>query len=237
MLTFYESTPGKKTVVAVTGIILFGFIIGHMTGNLKTFAGVADDGIHKLDWYAHFLRTIGAEMLGYGGFLWAFRAVLLGALILHVLTVFQLQAKNRTARPVEYAAYSYKSSTIAARSMLLGGIVILGFIFFHIAHLTLGWIDPSLFTHGHVYENVFNAFKQPLYVGLYSVALIFLGLHLYHGLWSLTQTLGIDRPDRNHSLRMLARTIALLIALGFIAVPIGISAGLTIDPPANYLEL
>ena len=236
MLSLYRSTLGKKMVVALTGVLLFGFVIGHMAGNLKTFAGVGEGGVHKLDHYAHFLRAMGAEMLGTGNLLWLFRIGLLGALILHVVTIFQLQARNRGARPVEYSAYSPKASSIASRSMLLGGIVILAFVVFHLAHLTLGVVSPTLFEHGHVYSNVYNAFKNPLYVGVYSVALIFLGLHMYHGLWSLTQTLGIDRPDRNAALRGGAKALAIVITLGFLAVPLGVFSGMTMEPPTEFLN-
>ena len=236
LVAAYRSTLGKKLVVAVTGVLLFGFVIGHMAGNLKTFAGVGDEGIHKLDHYADFLRIMGSEMFGKGNVLWIFRIGLLGALVLHVATVFQLEVRNRSARPIEYSKFAYKASSLASRSMLLGGIVILAFVLFHLAHLTFGWIEPDTFEHGHVYANVFHSFQKPLFVAIYVVALLFLGLHLYHGLWSLTQTLGIDRPDRNLALRSGAKALAIIITIGFMAVPVGIIAGITMDPPTEYLD-
>lgn len=235
---FYQSTLGKKVVVAVTGIVLFAFLIGHMTGNLKAFAGSdATSGIHKLDLYASFLRTVGSDMFGHGGILWIARIGLLVALILHVVTIAQLQVRNRAARPVEYSSYKYRTSSVAARSMFLGGIVILAFVFFHLAHLTFGVVTPDSFEHGHVYENVYNAFQNPVLLAVYLLAMVFVGLHLFHGLWSLCQTLGIDRPDRNATLRLVAKSLALVIALGFMAVPVAVYAGLLDTPPTTYLEL
>jgi succinate dehydrogenase / fumarate reductase cytochrome b subunit len=208
-----------------------------MTGNLKAFAGVGADGAHKLDHYASFLRTVGSDMFGYSGVLWLARIGLLVALVLHVVTIAQLQLRNRAARPVEYTKVKYRSSSVAARSMFLGGIIILVFVVFHLAHLTFGVVTPNSFEHGHVYENVYMAFSNPVFVGVYLIAMVFIGLHLFHGLWSLCQTLGIDRPDRNASLRLIAKSLALVIALGFMAVPVAVYSGLLDSPPSTYLEL
>lgn len=237
MLDFYGSTLGKKVVVALTGLILFSFVIGHMAGNLKTFAGVSASGVHKLDIYAHFLRTFGSEMAGYAGVLWFLRIGLLGAFVLHVVTVAQLSIRNKAARGGEYKMQKYRASSVASRSMALGGIVIFVFVVFHLAHLTFGWVQPETFVHGHVFANVSAAFRNPAFVFVYCVALIFLGLHLFHGLWSLCQTLGIDRPDRNATLRMVAKVLAIVITIGFMAVPLGVFAGLTPEPPQQFLDI
>lgn len=230
LLRFYQSTLGKKVVVAVTGLALALFLVGHMAGNLKALAGFGPDGVHKLDHYAHFLRTFGSEMFGHGGFLWIARIGLLLALVLHVVTIIQLQIRNRAARPIDYRGQQYLASTLAARTMLVGGLVLLAFIIFHILHLTLGMIVPEEFQEGQVYANVYMAFSKPVFVFVYAVAMLVIGLHLYHGLWSVFQTLGFDSPERNKSLRMLARTAALGIALGFILVPLVVVSGKLPEP-------
>ncbi|MCB0336425.1 MAG: hypothetical protein KDD62_08965, partial [Bdellovibrionales bacterium] len=113
---FYKSTIGKKVVVSVTGVMLYGFVVGHMLGNLKTFGGFDSAGIHKLDHYAHFLRVVGKEMAGYAGVLWATRLGLLAAAVLHVVTVLQLQVRIKNARPIPYVKYDAEGSTLAART-------------------------------------------------------------------------------------------------------------------------
>jgi succinate dehydrogenase / fumarate reductase cytochrome b subunit len=219
--SFYASTIGKKIVVAVTGLILVGFVIGHMMGNLKTFMGQAKDGRWALDHYAEFLRTMGADFAGPETLLWVVRIVLLIALVLHVATVIQLSIRNRCAKPIGYAHPKYRASTYAARSMALGGFLIFCFVIFHILHFTTGDLHSD-FRHGEVYRNVYTAFQQGGFVVIYAAAMFALGLHLFHGTWSVFQTLGIDNPDRNASLRCIAKLLAIVVPLGFVAVPLAI---------------
>jgi succinate dehydrogenase / fumarate reductase cytochrome b subunit len=233
---FYQSTVGKKVVVAVTGLLMALFLIGHMAGNLKAYAGVGADGIHKLDHYAYFLRTILSDVMGYGNFLWASRIGLLAALILHLVTIIQLQTRNSKARPVEYAKFKHQASSLAAKTMLIGGIFILFFIVFHLLHLTFGTVGDFGFVHGHVYANVYNSFKQPIFLVIYAIAMVIVGLHLFHGLWSMTQTLGLDSPDKNKMYKNLAKLLAFVIALGFISVPLGVATGILSEPPQKFLE-
>lgn len=230
--TFYASTLGKKAVAAVTGAILFLFLLGHMTGNLKTFMGLTDDGIAKLDVYAEFLRTMGEPLFSYGQLLWIARIVLLAALILHVTAVVQLVAHNRRARPVAYVKHKRIESSWAAHWMMGSGLLLLAFIVFHILHFTTGTVEFARFVHGEVYANVYYAF-QHWYVSLiYVVAMVILCYHLYHGVWSLFQTLGIDNPDRNRGLRAFAAVAAIGLLIGFCSVPVLVHFGVV--PPPTF---
>jgi succinate dehydrogenase / fumarate reductase, cytochrome b subunit len=227
---FYGSTLGKKVVVAVTGLMMIGFVVGHMLGNLKAFAGFDAANVAALDNYAHHLRLLLADMLGEGTFLWIARAGLLGAVSLHVVTVAQLTTLARSSRPVGYAQHKHKSSTVASRSMAYGGLILLLFIVFHILHFTTGHLHFDGFIHGQVYGNVHAAFQHVWLVAIYVVAMLALGLHLFHGTWSVFQTLGVDNPDRNQGIRKLATGLALIVSLGFIAVPCAMYLGLVPTP-------
>jgi succinate dehydrogenase / fumarate reductase cytochrome b subunit len=229
IIRFYRSTIGKKYIVAITGLALVFFIIGHVTGNFKTFAGYDAAGVHKLDSYAHFLREILYPVFGHGGFLWVARIGLLVMLVLHVVTVIQLQALNLKANPAKYKGSNYRASTIAARFMMLGGIFLLAFVVFHILHLTIGSVHPK-FEDGKVYANVYYAFQNPIVVGFYTLTMVFLGLHLYHGLWSVFQTLGVDNPDLNKTLTIGARFLAIFIVIGFLTVPFAVFGGFLAPP-------
>ena len=233
MFSFYRTSIGKKFIVAVSGALLFGFLVLHMLGNLKAFAGFdTTTGAYKLDLYALFLRSMAHEMVGNYTILWTTRAALFGALVLHVVTVIQLQLAARRSRPVAYAKTDYDSASYAARSMFWGGVLLLFFIVYHLLHFTTGDLHMRGFVEGQVYSNVYNAFSSGAIVSLYLVAMGVLGLHLYHGVWSLFQTLGFDRPGRNKLFRGLACLAALGLFLGFISVPVAVFAGL-LSAPGN----
>jgi succinate dehydrogenase / fumarate reductase, cytochrome b subunit len=222
----YRSTVGKKVIMAVTGLMLIGFLVGHMAGNLKAFAGIdPTSGLHKLDEYAHFLREIGEKMLGKGGVLWLVRIVLLGAVGLHILSAIQLARINKRARGSSYQTVRYNSSTIASRSMYYGGLVIAFFIVFHILHFTTGNLHFRGFIEGKVYNNVVLAFQSPLIVLIYLAALTAVALHTYHAGWSLFQTLGLDTPQINRPLRIGVKVLAVVLFLGFLAVPFSVLLG------------
>lgn len=221
LFTFYSSTIGKKIVVALTGLVLVGFVLGHMIGNLKTFMGKGEDGRWALDHYAEFLRSMGSDLFGPENLLWIVRIGLLLALVLHVLTVIQLTLRNKQAKPQGYVNPRYSASSYAARSMAVGGLLLLAFIIFHILHFTTGDLHFD-FRHGEVYRNVYLAFEQGGFVGIYVLAMLALGLHLFHGTWSVFQTLGFDNPDRNKTLRGIASALAIIVPLGFLAVPISV---------------
>lgn len=238
LINFYRSTIGKKVVVALTGALFILFVIGHMLGNLKTFMGVDPvSGVHHLDHYAHFLRSMGHEFLGHGTALWLVRIGLLGALILHVITVFLLRRQNKAARPAKYARQKFSSVSWASYSMWWGGLLILVFIIFHLLHLTTGDLHFDGFKEGAVYANVYHAFQHWYLTLFYVLAMVALAFHLYHGVWSLFQTLGLDRPDRNLCLRRLAILIAVILFIGFISVPVAVFLGLVPEPTAITLEV
>lgn len=223
---FYGSTIGKKITMAVTGLVLIGFVVGHMAGNLKIFAGADPaSGIYKIDHYGEFLREIGSNMLGHAGFLWIVRVVLLVCVALHALSGIQLARLNRVAKPAGYKVTSYRSANAASRTMLYGGLFLIVFITFHILHLTTGSVHYRGFVEGKVYSNVFSAFQSPVLVGFYVLSMALLGLHLYHGTWSCFQTLGVDTPRWNRTIRTAAKFVAVALFLGFSAVPVSVAVG------------
>jgi len=216
---FWDSSVGKKVVMAVTGIIGIGFVIGHMAGNLQMFKGVgAAQAMHD---YAVLLRKT-------GGLLWIVRGVLLASVALHVTAALQLIARNRAARPVDYAARKSQVSTLASRTMRAGGIILLAFIVFHIADMTFGIGVPD-FRHLDPYNNLRNGFSRWWALAFYLVAMACLGLHLFHGAWASLRTLGARRPSANPLHRNIAIVLAVVTALGFAAVPIGAALGLFTD--------
>ncbi len=212
---FWASTVGKKIVMAVTGILLFVFVIGHLLGNLQVFEGPA-----KLNAYGAFLHSIGE-------FLWPVRIILLIAVTLHIVATVQLALRKKRARPVEYSVKKAIASSYASRTMYWSGPIVLAFIIFHLLHLTAGYIHPgAAFIEGDVYHNVVSGF-QVWWVSLsYIVAVSLLGLHLRHGLWSMFQSLGIHQPQHTARLKTAAMVIAVLIVLGYISIPISVLLGL-----------
>jgi succinate dehydrogenase / fumarate reductase cytochrome b subunit len=227
---FYRSTVGKKIIMAVTGLVLIGFVVGHMAGNLKMFGGMDEAGIYKMDRYAEFLRTMGADLFGRETLLWGARIVLLVCVGLHILMAFQLSAINRRARPISYKSQSYQSSTLASRGMMIGGIILLSFIVFHILHFTTGHLHFRGFEYGKVYANVWNGFQSPIIVGFYVLAMAALSFHTFHGAWSLFQTLGVDGPRLNPIIRGLAIVLSIVLFFGFVSVPLASSFHLISAP-------
>jgi succinate dehydrogenase / fumarate reductase cytochrome b subunit len=210
---FYLTTVGKKFVMALTGIALLGFVFVHMLGNLQVFAGPA-----KLNAYAAFLH--GSPKL-----LWTFRVVMLVSVLWHILLATQLQVRNWANRPQKYKVVKYREAGISSRTMIYGGIMLVAFVVYHIAHLTFGSVGP-VFDAKNVYGNVVAGFQVWWISAFYIVAMIALGLHLYHGAWSLFQTLGLNHPLYNRARRWLATGFALLIVVGNIAMPVAVLAGL-----------
>jgi succinate dehydrogenase / fumarate reductase, cytochrome b subunit len=223
---FYRSTIGKKVIMALSGLAMILFLVGHMAGNLKIFAGINQEtGDYKLDEYAQFLRDFGSPMFGHGGFLWVARLGLLLAVGIHVLMAVQLSRMNKMARADAYERRSYRASTFPARSMLAGGVIITLFIIYHILHFTVGLPVLGEFREGEVYQNVVLGFQSWHNVAIYTVALSAICLHLYHGAWSLFQTLGWDSPSLNPVLRKGAQVLSVILLLGFLVVPFAIACG------------
>jgi succinate dehydrogenase / fumarate reductase, cytochrome b subunit len=213
--SFWASTIGKKIVMAVTGAMMFGFLIAHLAGNLQVFEGPA-----KLNAYGAFLHNIG-ELL------WPMRIVLILAIALHIIATVQLALRTKRARPVGYSRKEAIASSYASRTMYWSGPIVLAFILFHLAQLTAGWIEPgAAFIPGDVYHNVVSGFQVWWVSASYIIAISLLGLHLRHGLWSMFQSLGIHQPQHTARLKTAALVIALLIVLGYISIPISVLLGL-----------
>lgn len=216
MAGFYRSTIGKKLVMAVSGLIIVGYLLTHVTANLMVF--FAPDW---LDAYAAFLKSMPFVI-------WPARAVLLAAAVVHVVAATQLTLRNRAARPVGYQRRSPQAATWASRSMRIGGVILLVFIVLHILHFTTGQLHPSApdFNAHTVGWNVITAFRNGWVVLAYLVAMAALGLHLFHGLWSSTRTLGVNPESVQPQRRPVAAAIAAFLWLGFSIIPLGIFLGL-----------
>lgn len=215
MLRFYRSTVGKKILMAVSGIIGIAFLILHMLGNLQIFQGAA-----KINGYAAILHGPLAEVV------LAQRVVLVIALVVHVLMAWQLTMRARAARPEGYAQRKPQVATLASRTMRVGGVLLLVFIPVHILHFTTGDIRPAgTFVPGDVYANAIAGFHVPWVAAFYLLAMIALGLHLYHGAWSSARTLGLAGAKPNPLHRPVAMVLAVALWLGFSAVPLAIALG------------
>ena len=223
--TLYQSSVGKKTTMAVSGLVLVGWLFGHMVGNLKAFLGTTEAGIHHIDEYAEFLRTMGAPILPEGVSLWGIRVLTLALIGLHIVSAAQLYLQSRSARSTRYAKEQSLSFTYASRTMRWGGVIILLYIVYHLLHMTIGSLHPD-FEHGAVYRNLVIGFQNPMVVGAYTVATLALGLHLYHGLWSIFQTLGASHPRYDDIRRPLAAVLTLVMVAGFLSVPWAVLAGI-----------
>lgn len=212
---FFDATIVKKAVVAVTGLAMFGFLVGHLLGNLQVFAG--DKG-EALDRYAHFLKNT-PELL------WGTRIVLLIAVILHIVCTVQLWKIKNAARPVAYVKTDRSHSSLASQTMYYTGPMLLFFIIYHLLHFTLGMAQTSLFEEGKVYKNIVLGFQQPLISIVYILAMGMLCLHLYHGLYSMWQTLGFSHPKYTPAIKKGAAALSILMFLGFASIPAAVLAG------------
>jgi succinate dehydrogenase / fumarate reductase, cytochrome b subunit len=209
----WESSVGKKIVMAVTGLIWVAYLITHMLANLLVFQGPA-----RINAYSAFLH-------GTGGALWGARLVLIAALVLHVIAAIQLADRRHEARPAGYAAGAEPQvSTLASRTIRWGGALILLFLVYHILHFTIGTAHPA-FVEGDPYHNVAAGFQSLPVVVFYLIAMGAVGLHLYHGLWSSGRSLGMSPPSPRPLHRTVALGLALLIWLGFTVIPIAVYAG------------
>lgn len=231
LTSLYGSTIGKKGIAAVTGVLLLGFLVLHVIGNLKVFVADPQPGVPDIDVYARFLRTMGEPLLPHATALWLVRGVLITALVLHVTSVFSLALRNQRARPVKYLQRRHTRANLPARWMLVTGSLIAVFVVVHILQFTTGSIDSAGFVQGAVYANLHRAFQLWYFVVLYVGAMVVIAFHLYHGAWSLFQTLGADDPDRNRGLRHLAVVVAAGLFLSFSSVPVAFALGWLPPPP------
>jgi succinate dehydrogenase cytochrome b subunit len=209
----WDSSVGKKAVMAGTGLIMLAYLITHVLANLLVFQGPT-----KINAYSKFLH-------GTGGALWAARAVLFAALVLHVVAALQLTRRDLSARPVGYAGgRKPQVSTLASRTIRWGGVLILGFLVYHILHFTLGTVHAA-FIEGEPYHNVAAGFSRLGVVAFYEIALGAVALHLYHGIWSSGRSLGLSPPSPHPLRRQLALALSVLVWLGFSVIPIAVYAG------------
>ncbi len=211
--TFYRTTIGKKVVMAVTGGLFFLFLVGHLLGNLQIFMGS-----ERLNDYASLLKKAG-ELV------WVVRIVLIAALCLHVVAAIQITFENRRARPVGYVVKKDIATGYAARTMIISGPLLLLYVIYHLMMFTLLWTD-SRYSATDVYGNVVMAFQVPAISGIYIVAMLVMGYHLSHGIYSMLQTVGLSGSRYQGLSKILSPVVAFLIALGYISIPVAVLLGL-----------
>jgi succinate dehydrogenase / fumarate reductase cytochrome b subunit len=222
IIKFARSSLGAKVVMAVTGLLMYGWLVMHMLGNLQMFAGPA-----KMNGYAFFMKNT------MGNILWLMRFGTLGIIVLHNWSAVRLSSMNAAARPVRYVHEpSYSASTYASRTMIWSGLIIAVFLVYHIMHFTVGIAHPEHFKHltpqGHhdAYRMVVSGFSNIMISGFYILAQLLLASHAAHGLSSLFQSLGVNSKKYSTTIKMLGPAISYAIFLGFIAVPVGVLVGI-----------
>jgi succinate dehydrogenase / fumarate reductase, cytochrome b subunit len=222
VLRFYRSTVGKKVIMAVTGLVWVGFVILHVAGNAQAFAGR-----EKINAYSALLHGPGAELL------LVMRIVLVVSLVLHVLMAWQLTRMAAAARPVGYKERAPQVSTWASRTMRWGGVLILAFLVFHILHFTTRDVDPARWAQRYdaagrydIYGNLVASFRIWWVSAIYLGAMVVLGMHLWHGLWSSPRSVGVAQPSPAPMTRRVATATALVLWLGFSIIPVAIMLGL-----------
>jgi len=218
----YRSSIGKKALMAITGVIWIGYVVLHMYGNLKVFQGA-----EYFNEYAEGLRHLGAPVFGYLHLLTLARIILVAALVIHVWAAFVLYQQAWTARPASYASRKIVQANYAALTMRYGGILLVLFVLFHLMQLTWGVPGVSSdFIPGDAYHNVIAAFQAWPVVVVYLLALVALGFHLFHGTWSMFQTLGLNSREWDASIRGLAWLVAIVVPVGFAVVPVAVQFGI-----------
>lgn len=213
-----HSLIGKKVVMATSGVVLLGFVFAHMVGNLKVFLGP-----EHFDAYAEWLRTVGAPLFPRGTLLWIARVILVIAVGLHIASAWAVTRASWAARPQGYHELRLIQTTYAARTIRWGGVIILLFVIFHLLDLTFGAVNPA-FVFGDAYRNVVTSFSRIPVSLAYIVAMGALGLHLYHGIVSGCQTLGLNHPRYNDWRHRIALAFSFVVTAGFLAVPVAVLA-------------
>jgi succinate dehydrogenase / fumarate reductase cytochrome b subunit len=222
VLNLYRTSIGKKVIMAVTGLIGIGYVIMHMYGNLKAF-----EGAEYFNAYAEGLRELGAPIFGYSHLLWIARLVLLVAVVLHVWAAWSLYRESEKARSTKYVKHVKLQANPAALYIRVGGVMLLLFIILHLMHLTWGvpGVHPD-FESGDVYHNLVVGFQSFLPTTFYLAAMVALGFHLYHGTWSLFQTLGLNNHTYTRPLRVLSLILAIVVSGGFALIPLAVMLGI-----------
>jgi succinate dehydrogenase / fumarate reductase cytochrome b subunit len=209
VLRFFNSTIGKKAVMAISGIALFGFVAVHLLGNLQIFLGP-----DVFNGYARTLRHMPALV-------WSVRVIMLVMVTLHIWTSLQLAVTKSEARPIGYAKHVSVGSKYASRTMYMSGPIIAAFVIYHLMQFTFG-VGGTAYEQFDAYGNVINGFRVPVVSGFYILAIGLLCLHLRHGLWSMFQTLGFVHPRYMPRIKTAAGFIAFVIFCGFVSIPIAV---------------
>jgi succinate dehydrogenase / fumarate reductase cytochrome b subunit len=220
LIAFYQSSIGKKYVVAVTALLLILYVLGHLVGNLQIYLGP-----DRINAYAKFLHDLGP-------ILWVIRVILLAAFVIHIVATIQLAQENRLANPQKYAVAGYQRSTLASRTMIVSGLIVLCFIIYHLLQFTLQVTDPE-FREVHdsigrhdVYRMLILGFRHPLVSLFYVIALFLLTTHLSHGFASVVQTLGINNRKIANFVSTGGQTLAWVVFAGYISIPATILLGI-----------
>ncbi|WP_206302800.1 succinate dehydrogenase [Streptomyces sp. WAC 01529] len=216
--SMWDSTVGKKAVMATSGLVMIAYLVVHMAANAKIFLGAAG-----FDAYAHWLRVMGEPVLHREWGLWIARVVLLASVVAHGVSAYQLSRRDIKARPTGYV-HKKPRATYATRTMRWGGVILGLFIVWHILDLTTGTVHSG-FEEGKPYSNVVDTFSTWYGNVIYITAMLAMGLHVRHGLWSAAQTLGVGSRVRDRSLKAVANGLALVLTVGFISVPVGVMTG------------
>jgi succinate dehydrogenase / fumarate reductase cytochrome b subunit len=216
-----RSTIALKLLMAVSGLIFIGFVLAHMYGNLKAFAG--HDAYNE---YAHHLRVFGEPLLPYGGMLWILRTVLIVSLVVHVAAAFALWRRARKARPIKYVMKKNNHSTKASHLMRWGGVTLLLFIVWHLLNFTIGKVNVKGGATNDPYNLLVDSFATWWLTLIYLLAMAMLGAHLHHGIWSSLQTMGLtNNANARTRAKQFGFVVALVITVGFSVVPVFILAG------------
>ena len=214
------NSVAKKAIMAVSGILLVLFLIAHMVGNLHVYQGRT-----AFNDYSHWLRTVGEPALGYRWFLTILEAVLLVAVLAHIWAAVSLWRQARAARPERYAVKKSIAQSYASRTMRWGGVIIFLFVIYHLLDLTWGVANPDG-TGTTPYDRLVASFSNPIPTIVYVIALITLGFHLRHGIWSATQTLGQSNKRREKTINAFAIVFSVLLIAGYLIVPFSVVFGL-----------
>ncbi|MDX1449385.1 MAG: succinate dehydrogenase cytochrome b subunit [Acidimicrobiia bacterium] len=230
LVEFYRSAVGKKWVMAITGIVWMGYLFAHMVGNLKVYIGfLPEESAYEIDLYGEALRELLFPIMPHHAVLWLFRIGLIVALVFHVHAAYSLTVMNRRARTVDYQGpREYLAANYASRTMRYSGVLVLLFIFWHLADFTWGIAPfaPESWEHGAVYANFVATFSRVPVAILYIVANLAMGIHLYHGAWSLFQSLGVNHPKFNPWRRYFAMGFTAIIVIPNVSFPIAVLTGI-----------
>jgi succinate dehydrogenase / fumarate reductase cytochrome b subunit len=220
LVRFWKSAIGKKWVMAVSGIILLGYVLAHMVGTLKVFLGQ-----EQINTYAEWLRDLGEPAFPRTVVLWTLRTVLIAAFFFHILAAYQLTRMNHAARPVKYQSpRDYTAANFASRTMRWTGVIVLLFLIYHLLDQTWGPANPD-FVRGDPYHNMFYSFDRVPVAIVYIVANIALGIHIFHGAWAMFNSLGINNPKYNLWKRWFAGAFSVVITVGYVSMPLLIVTG------------